>query len=209
MANRTSNSIKNIKYSIFNKVITMLLSLIGRYFFLLILPIDYLGINGVFNDIFTMMSLADLGLATAMAYSFYKPLAENDEEKITALVTLYRKIYTIIALVITAVGLCFLPFLDYVINTDLNIPHLRLYYLIALFNTVVSYLFAYKQSLISADQKMHIIQMFATWMAIFKIIFQTLVLYITHSYTAYLCVGIINAIAYNLLVNHQANKYYP
>ena len=206
---RSKNSIKNIKYSTINKFVTMFLSLVGRNIFLQILPIEYLGINGVFTDIFVMMSLADLGLATAMAYSFYKPLAEKDEEKITALVTLYRKLYNLIALVITVVGLALLPFLDYVINTDIEIPHLRLYYLIALFNTVVSYLFAYKQSLISADQKMYIIQRFSTWMAIFKIIFQTLVLYITHSYTAYLCVGIVNAIAYNLLVNHQANKYYP
>ena len=206
---RTKNSIKNIKYSTINKFVTMFLSLVGRNIFLQILSIDYLGINGVFTDIFVMMSLADLGLATAMAYSFYKPLAEDDEDKITALVTLYRKLYNIIALVITVAGLALVPFLDYVINTDLNIPHLRLYYLIALFNTVVSYLFAYKQSLISADQKMHIIQKYSTWMAIFKIIFQTLVLYLTHSYTAYLCVGIVNAIAYNLLVNHQANKNYP
>ncbi|WP_022765637.1 lipopolysaccharide biosynthesis protein [Butyrivibrio sp. XPD2006] len=206
---RTKNSIRNIKYSTINKVVTMFLSLVGRNIFLQILPIDYLGINGVFTDIFVMMSLADLGLATAMAFSFYKPLAEGDEDKITALVTLYRRLYNTIALVITIAGLALVPFLDYVINTDLNIPHLRLYYLIALFNTVVSYLFAYKQSLISADQKMHIIQKFSMWMAIFKIILQTLVLYLTHSYTAYLCVGIVNAIAYNLLVNHQANKYYP
>ena len=206
---RTKNSIKNIKYSVINKFVTMFLSLVGRNIFLQILPIDYLGINGVFTDIFVMMSLADLGLASAMAYSFYKPLAEGDEDKVTALVTFYRKIYTIIAIVIAGVGILLVPFLDYVINTDLNIPHLRLYYLINLFNTVVSYLFAYKQSLISADQRMYVIQKFSTWMAIFKIIFQTLVLYLTHSYTAYLCVGIVNAIAYNLLVNHQANKYYP
>ncbi|WP_408071404.1 lipopolysaccharide biosynthesis protein [Butyrivibrio sp. JL13D10] len=206
---RTKNTIKNIKYSTVNKIVTMFLSLAGRYIFLKILPIDYLGINGVFSDIFTMMSLADLGLTTAMAYSFYKPLAENDEDKLVALVTLYRKLYNTIAAAITIIGLAILPFLDYVINTDINIPHIRLYYLISLFNTVVSYLFAYKQSIITADQKFYIIQKYSMWMAIGKIIFQTIVLWLTHSYTAYLCVGIVNAVAYNLLVNHQANKYYP
>ncbi|WP_026493685.1 hypothetical protein [Butyrivibrio sp. XPD2002] len=130
--NRTNNSIKNIKYSAINKIVTMFLSLIGRYIFLQILPIDYLGINGVFSDIFIMMSLADLGLTTAMAYSFYKPLAENDNDKITALVTLYRKIYNTIAATIAFIGLLLLPFLDYLIKTDLEIPHLRQYYLISL-----------------------------------------------------------------------------
>ena len=110
------------------------------------------------DDKILNMSLADLGLTTAMAYSFYKPLAENDEGKITALVTLYRKIYNVIAFLIAIIGLLLVPFLDYVINTDTHIPNLRLYYLIALFNTVISYLFAYKQSLITADQKFYIIQ---------------------------------------------------
>ena len=208
-SSRTKNSVKNIKYSTINKILTMFLSLLGRNIFLRILPVDYLGINGVFSDIFTMMSLADLGLTTAMAYSFYKPLADNDHDKVTALVTLYRKLYNVIAFAITVIGLALVPFLDHVINTDLNIPHLKLYYLIALFNTVVSYLFAYKQSLITADQKFHIIQKYSTWMAVGKIVFQTLILYITHDYTAYLCVGIVNAVVYNALVNHQANKYYP
>ena len=125
-SSRTKNSVKNIKYSTINKIVTMFLSLIGRNIFLRILPVDYLGINGVFSDIFTMMSLADLGLTTAMAYSFYKPLAEDDHDKVTALVTLYRKIYNAIALAITVIGLALVPFLDYVNNTDVNIPHLKL-----------------------------------------------------------------------------------
>ncbi len=61
----------------------------------------------------------------------------------------------------------------------------------------------------NADQKLHLIQKYSTWMAIGKIVFQTLVLYITHCYTMYLCVGIVNAVAYNMLVNYQANKFYP
>lgn len=208
-SSRVFNSIKNITYGVANKLLGLVLSLLGRYIFLNILPIEYLGIDGVFSNVLTMLSMADLGFATAMAYSFYKPLAEHDEDKLIRLMTFYRKIYHIIALVVAVIGLMLVPFLDYLINTNHDIQHLTLYYLISLFNTVVSYLFAYKQSIVTADQKYYIISKYSMWIAFAKIIFQTIILYLTHNYTAYLCVGVVTTIAYNLLVNHQANKYYP
>lgn len=206
---RTQNSMKNMKYGAIYKVASLFLSLVGRNIFLNILPIEYLGINSVFADVLVMLSLADMGLATAMAYSFYKPLAEKDEEKLVALMTFYRKIYHAIAAIVTVVGLMIVPFLEDIIHVEQEIEHLELYYLISLFNTVVSYLFAYKQSIITADQKYYVILKYAMWIAFAKIIFQTIMLYISHSYTLYLCVGIITTVTYNLLVNHQANKYYP
>lgn len=206
---RTNSSIKNVMYGMINKVVSLVLSLVSRYIFLYILPIEYLGINGVFADVLVMLSLADLGMATAMAYSFYKPLAEHDEEKLIALMTFYRKIYHAIAVMVTVVGLLAVPFLKYIIHVEQEIPHITLYYLISLFNTVVSYLFAYKQSIITADQKYYIISKYSMWIAFAKILFQTIALYISHSYTVYLCVGVATTICYNLLVNYQANKYYP
>lgn len=206
---RTQNSMFNMVYGLINKIVTMILSLVGRSIFLWILPVEYLGINGVFSDILGMLSLTDLGIATAMAYSFYKPLAENDVKKLTALVTFYRRVYHIIAATVAVLGLCLVPFLDKLINVDYEIPHLTFYYLISLFNTVVSYLLAYKQSLITADQKFYLINKYSMYIAFAKIIFQTLVLYITRDYTCYLLVGVVTTVAYNLLVNHQANKYYP
>lgn len=206
---RTKKSIKNMTYGMINKIVSLLLSLGSRYIFLYILPIEYLGINGVFADVLVMLSLADLGMATAMAYSFYKPLAEHDEKKLMALMTFYRKVYHAIAFMVAVVGLLAIPFLKYIIHVEQEISHITLYYLISLFNTVVSYLFAYKQSIITADQKFYIISKYSMWIAFAKIVLQTIALYFSHSYTVYLCVGIITTISYNLLVNHQANKYYP
>lgn len=206
---RTQNSFKNMVYGLLNKVVSLFLSLANRYIFLRVLPIEYLGINGVFSDVLTMLSLSDLGFATAMAYSFYKPLAEHDENKLIALMTFYRKVYHIIALCVAVLGVCIVPFLDVIIHVDYEIEHIEIYYLIALFNTVVSYLFAYKQSIITADQKYHIISKYSMWIAFAKISLQMLVLYASHNYMLYLLVGVVTTIAYNLLVNHQANKYYP
>lgn len=87
-----------------------------------------------------MLCLADLGFGTAMAYSYYKPIAENDTKKIAALNKFYSKVYLIIAAAVSVAGVAFVPFLDSFVNLDHEIEHMYLYYGIAVLNTVCSYL---------------------------------------------------------------------
>lgn len=110
---RTSNSIRNILFSLSYQFITILLSFVNRSVFVFTLGISYLGISGLFNDILTMLSLADLGFGVALTYSMYKPLAERDYNRLAALTNLYRKVYRIIALAVTVIGLLLVPFLKY------------------------------------------------------------------------------------------------
>ena len=115
---RTVNSVKNIFWGYLNIVVGLLLSFINRTIFIKILGVEYLGINGLFSNILQMLSLADLGFTTAMAYSYYRPIAENDVERITALNSFYRKIYLYIAMGIAVIGLSLTPFLDKIVNIE-------------------------------------------------------------------------------------------
>ena len=133
---RTQKAITNIFYNIINQVIMLFLSFISRSIFIWGFGIEYLGINGLFADILNLLSLADLGFNTAMAYSFYKPLAEKDYEKIAGLVSFYKKVYYLIALGITIIGFALIPFLPVLINVEYEIPYLTIYYLLSL-STVV------------------------------------------------------------------------
>ena len=90
---RTKNTARNVTFGILNQIITLLLNFINRTIFIKILGVEYLGISGLFSDILMMLSMADLGFGTAMVYSFYKPLAENDRDKIAALIKFYKKVY--------------------------------------------------------------------------------------------------------------------
>lgn len=207
--NRTDSSLLNITMNFLNKIVGMVLSFVGRAVFIQVLSVEYLGINGLFSDILSMLSLADLGLGTAMAYSFYKPLAERDERKLSALIGFYRRIYLIIALVVGILGLALLPFLPLIVNTDQEIPYIHIYYLLALSNTVISYLFVYKASIIAADQRGYIVTKYSIWINLAKTALQILVLYYTHNFFAYLLLNTATTVAYNLLVSWQANKAYP
>lgn len=192
-----------------SKLLSMILTFVGRAIFVRILAVEYLGITGLFADVLTMLSLADLGLGTAMAYSFYKPLAEKNKEKIAGLIHFYKKIYYYIALIVAVIGIGIVPFLDLIVNTEKPIPHLEIYYLVMLANTVVSYLFIYKSSIIIADQKNHIISKYEMWINASKLVIQSLVLFITHSYLLYISVIVITTLTNNLIISKLANKMYP
>lgn len=208
-SSRLKNSTYNILFGMLNKIIIMILTFVSRAIFVRVLSEDYLGINSIFSSVLNMLSLADLGLGTAMAYSFYRPLAENDEKKIASLICFYKKVYNIIASTVAIIGVCLVPFLDFIVNTDQDIPHLKLYYLIFLANTVVSYLFVYKSTIISADQKGYIISKYSIWINVAKLIIQTVVLYLTHNYFCYIIVNVFATLANNFILSYKVDKMYP
>ena len=155
---RTHNSILNIVTGLGGYVINTVLGFLCRIVFIRCLSAEYLGISGLFANILTMLSLAELGIGSAIVFALYKPLAENDESKIASLMRYYAKAYRIIGIVVAIFGLCMIPFLGFVIK---NPPHIKenLYaiYLLYLFNTSSSYFFSYKSSLIMADQQNYIV----------------------------------------------------
>lgn len=206
---RLAKSTNNILFGILHKGIMLVLTFVSRTIFIQVLSAEYLGINGLFTDILTVLSMADLGLSTAMAYSFYEPLATKDMPRLAALTNFYKKIYSTIALVIAIVGISLLPFLKYLVNTDKEIPFLEVYYLIFLLNTVVSYLFVYKSTIIAADQKSYIISKYNLFVNLSKVIAQIIILYVTHNYMAYLGVTVATTLINNLLLSHKADCMYP
>jgi len=195
--------------SIIQKVVSILLTFVGRQIFLRVLTVEYLGINGLFVNIISMLSLADLGLATAMSFSFYKPLADKNEEKLAALVGFYRKIYNYIAAFVAVAGLALTPFLKYIINLESDIPYIEVYYLIALANTVVSYLFVYKATVITADQNSSIVTKYYVWTSIMVMLLQIAILLTTGSFMAFSLATIIGTLGNNLLISGKAKRMYP
>jgi len=206
---RISNSVKNISFSLANKIINLLLAFVSRSIFIYCLGIEYLGIQGLFSDILTMLSLADLGFGAAMTFSMYKPLAENDTTKLAALSSFYRTVYRSIASIISIIGIALIPFLKYLVNTDTEIPYLTLYYVLYLANTVASYLVVYKTSILSADQKEYIITKYTSVFSVICTVVSCVFLLITKNFVVYLCIQVLFTYLRNFSVSHKAEKMYP
>lgn len=206
---RTKNSITNIVYRLSSQIISLVLKFVSRTVFIDILGAEYLGINGLFTEILQVLSLADLGFGTAMVFSMYKPLAENDKTKLAQLVQLYKKIYTVIALAISVIGVALVPFLQYLVNLDEGIPYLRIYYLLYLANTVSSYLVVYKTCILNADQKNYLISKYDTIFSFISTIACTVFLYLTRNFMVYLIVQVLITYAKNFYCSYVAEKMYP
>lgn len=151
---RLKNSAFNFASGFMGRVLTILLNFVVRTIFIHCLNEAYLSVNGLYSNILTVLSLAELGFGSAMVYRMYAPMAERAYSKTAALLHYYKNIYRTIGFVILGLGLCVVPFLDIIIKDKPDVPGLTLYYLIFLINTVISYwLSSYKASLFRQTKK--------------------------------------------------------
>ena len=185
---RTRNSIKNIIFALIGQILALLISFIARTIFIRILGKEILGLNGLFTNILSMLSFAELGIGSAIIYSMYKPLANNDEKAISSLINLYAKAYNIIGIIILILGITLLPFLkflvkDYETYTYMNI---NLIYVLFVINSAITYFYSYKRSIIVANQKKYIDSINRTIFLLLLNVVQLVILYITRNYILYL-----------------------
>ena len=143
-AKRTSNSIRNSLFGIGSQIIIVLIGFFTRSVFLKYLSEDYLGLNGLFSNVISILSLTELGFGTAAIFSLYKPLAEKDEQKVAALMNLYAKIYHVMFAVVSILGLVLTPFIRYLIkDIPEDIPDIYVIYLLFVLNSALSYPVSY------------------------------------------------------------------
>lgn len=206
---RLFNSARNVSVTLFIQLLSLIFSFASRTLFIKYLGSEFLGINGLYSNLLTMLSLAEMGVGTSIIYTLYKPLAEKNTEKLAALMNFYKTAYRVIALIVAVIGLAFVPFLDFFIKTDTEIPHLTLYYLLFLGDSVCSYFFIFKASIISADQRYYIRKTNNFIFDVITNILQIVVLVLTHNYTFYLVVKILCTLGCNISIAIQANKLYP
>lgn len=207
---RTKNVTVNSMVSLLCQVLNLLLNFLTRTIFIKILGAEYLGVNGLFSNILTILSFAELGIGNAIVFNLYKPLAQDDKPQISSLMLLYKQVYTAIGLFVLGAGLLVTPFLGVIIKTKPNIPeNISLLYILFLLNTVVSYFFVYKKNIIIADQKNYITLIVTQATTIARVILQTSFLLLTHNFIVYLTIQIGCTLAENFVCSALADKMYP
>ena len=207
---RTQNTIRNVRTGVIVQLVNRIMSFVVRTVFIQMLNTEYLGVNGLFTNILTILSFAELGIGTAIIFNMYKPVAENDKEKIKSLMQLYKKTYNTIGIVVFLLGLCVIPFMDLIVKDAPNIQeNLILIYILFLFNTASSYFFTYKKSIISAYQKQSIINNIDSVFYLLSSILQIVFLILTRNYIVYLIILILSTLTENIILAIKANKMYP
>lgn len=205
---RTKKSAINMITALISQFVIILLGFISRRVMIDSIGVEYLGINGLMNNILTILSLAESGVGTAMVYALYKPLADNDIPKIRALMNFYKNTYRALAGLTALIGLSILPFLDFFMK-DNTVKNAALIYLMFLFSSVCSYLYSYKISMNNADQNKYLSTIFNTVTQILVLVVKVLILYLTKNYILFLSIDIGSTLVKNIIFSRMMDKRYP
>lgn len=207
---RTDNSLKNMATGILGQIVTLLLQFVYRTIFIETLGVTYLSVNGLFTNVLTIFSFAELGIGQAIVFSLYKPLRENDILKIQALMGLYKKTYTIIGCSIFAVGLAFVPFLPIMMSDSAQgVDNLYFIYLLFVFDTGITYFFSYRQSFLAANQKQYVLNVTNTILAVLREVLRIVLILITRQYIPMLIFNVVFNVFQNCVHAIRIEKMYP
>lgn len=206
---RTQNTINNSLTGILLQIITSVLALIYRTILIRVLGVEYLGINGLFSNILNLLSLSELGFNIAIAYRMYEPASKNDYSKLGALLNFFEHIYKCVASIIFIIGLCLIPFLNFLIKDNGEIPNaINMYavYIVMLIQSATSYLFTSRQILLQAYQKEYYNNIFQIISTILKYAAQIFILIVFKDYFLLLLIGIIIGIILNICYYYAISK---
>lgn len=208
---RVQHAAKNILFGQAGNLVTLILGFVLRTVFISHLGDTLNGVNTLYTSILSVLSMAELGIGTALNFSLYKPVAEKNIEKVKSYMQLYKKAYMVIGVVIAVIGIGISPFLPYLVKSPegVTVKQLTLYYFIFLFNTVSTYFVAYKYSLVNAEQKNYIQTNIITITKMITVSLQIAVILITGNFLVYLLTAAIVEFLQKIFVSIYLNKRYP
>ncbi|EIT86542.1 polysaccharide biosynthesis protein [Fictibacillus macauensis ZFHKF-1] len=206
---RTNLSLRNIGVSLLSQIVLVVLGFVSRKVFLDSLGIEYLGINGLLTNVLSVMALVESGIGISIVYNLYKPLAEQNEPKIIALVQLYKKAYSGLAAIVLIISAALYPFLGYIMKGSDSIAFLWIIYSLFVAKNIVSYLNAHKWSLINADQRGYVLALANLLFQVITNVSKIVVLVLTKNFILYLAIEFVLYVLQNMYNGRIVNKRYP
>ena len=207
---RAEATVRNSFWGLFQQLVICVLSIYSRRVMLDTIHIEGVGLNGLLTNVVAVLALAEMGVGTTLVYHMYKPLATGDDDTITRLMNFYSNVYRFIALTIFVVGMCLMPFMKYIVkDVDYSDGYVMWIYFLFLMQTVTTYLFAYKRSILAADQKQYIVSIYDLVFKILTVAGGIVILLLTKNFALYLIFLIISAVINNLMIANKVNHMYP
>lgn len=206
---RLENSARNVKAAWILQLVHILGQFISRTAVIRVLTIEYVGLSGLFSNVLTMLSLAELGIGEAIIFSMYGPIARDERENISAIMAFYRKVYIGVGIFIMAAGLALTPWIGYFIKDMPDIPEIYWIYALYVINSSVSYFFSYKAAFVTANQNNALVVINNGLWEIVMVAAQVLILVTTRNYIGYMLIGIGFVLIRNISISTLADRRYP
>ncbi|ORI85244.1 lipopolysaccharide biosynthesis protein [Leuconostoc lactis] len=206
---RLSASVVNSSVAMVMQILILISTFVMQTVFIKTLGVEYLGAKGLFTNLVSFLSFAELGVGAAITYSLYKPLSENDHQSVSAVMNLFKKTYNTIGFVILFTGVLLSFFIKDMVRDGQVIPHMQLMFILFLLNTVVGYFFTYMRSLLIASQQGYVDSLNRGLFIILLSVVQIFILWTTHNFLFFLTAQIIVTIVSNISITRTANKMFP
>lgn len=207
---RLKNIFRNSFFSLLSQFVLIIVGFFSQRVMNLTMGEALIGMNSVISNIIAILSVSELGIASAIIFHLYDALAQQDEEKIASLMNLYRRAYYIFATAITVMGLCVLPFVHLFFKENVfSLSYIRLIYSLWLVRTAFSYLLSYKRSILIADQKEYIVSIVTLLINVLNYGLIIVILELWQNYQLALFLNIIVELVLNIWIIGYVNKKYP
>ena len=210
MGERVHRSVMNIKVGMFFYVLSLFLAFFSRKIFLDCLGAEFIGLTGMLMNIMSFLSVAELGIGTSIVYFLYKPLQEDNHEKINEVMSMLAFLYRCIGFIIGSCGIIvsiFFPWWFGHLTTGLPLVYFAFYAFLA--SSVSGYIFNYKQLLVSANQKQYLVNAYFQTIAIVQSIVQILLAYYYRNLWLWVIVGFVFTIIGIIVFNYRIRQLYP
>jgi len=216
MSSRTSNSLKNIASNLGLKLLMVGLQFATRTLFIHNLGTLYNGINSLVSSTLSFLNIAELGIGSAIVFAMYKPVADDDKEKVKQYLAYYKKIYHTLGFIVLAIGLVMMPFLPYMMK-DLqgtaSIRDVYIIYALYLFQSFTSFFwYADRRGFLTARQEDYKVTAINYLSSVSSLILQGVVLAVVKGFTGffiYVAIPIVIEVARNLTKGFSIAKSYP
>lgn len=207
---RTSNSLKNMAFGIGSQMLSILMGFFTRWMFIALLGKEYLGVSGLFTNVLSLLSLANLGFDTAIIYSLYKPLAEGDMVAVKGYMRVYKRVYRAVGATVFVLGCILMPFLPHLVKGTVTIPeNIYVIYFLFLTQSASSHFFSYKQSLLTASQQNRINSLYHSIFMVLRNLGEMVVLFFFHAYIPTLICIIAFQFVENAWIARVTDKKFP
>lgn len=206
---RKENSMRNIKNNLVFFIINSILIFLSKTVLIKFLGAEYTGLNSVFTNILNFMNVAELGITSAVTYSLYKPLKDQDYKLLNSIVFMFKEIYKIIGIVITCISLVFLFFINDIVKSNvISKKQIIIFFIIYALKVILSYYITYLQIIAVADQKSYIITKISGVINIIKICTQMILVIVCRSYLIWLLIEISFTIFSYIIINYKIRSMY-
>ena len=191
-------------------VLSLFLAFFSRKIFLDCLGAEFIGLTGMLMNIMSFLSVAELGIGTSIVYFLYKPLQEDNHEKINEVTSMLAFLYRCIGVFIGVAGILvslFFPWWFDNLSTGLPLVYFAFYSFLA--SSAAGYIFNYKQLLVSANQKQYLVSSYFQTISIAQSITQILLAYYYRNLWLWVLVGLIFTVIGVIIFNYRIQQLYP